>query len=153
MKRYITFASLAFVLLQGSMAQTIIKPSIKTKTTFAIVTDTKSYEEAKEEIEAYRASVEQEGLGTYLVIDNWKTPQPIREVLQTLHEDKKNPLEGCVLVGDIPIPMIRDAQHLCSAFKMNQTMDWQRSSVPSDRYYDDFDLKFDYIKQDSLQTD
>ena len=153
MKRYITFASLAFVLLQGSMAQTIIKPSVKTKTTFAIVTDTKSYEEAKEEIDAYRASVEQEGLGTYLVIDNWKTPQPIREVLQTLHEDKKSPLEGCVLVGEIPIPMIRDAQHLCSAFKMNQTMDWQRSSVPSDRYYDDFDLKFDYIKQDSLQTD
>ena len=48
MKRYITFASLAFVLLQGSMAQTIVKPSVKTKTTFAIVTDTKSYEEAKE---------------------------------------------------------------------------------------------------------
>ena len=112
MKRYITFASLAFVLLQGSMAQTIIKPSVKTKTTFAIVTDTKSYEEAKEEIDAYRASVEQEGLGTYLVIDDWKTPQPIREVLQTLHEDKKSPLEGCVLVGDIPVPMIRDAQHL-----------------------------------------
>ena len=153
MKRYITFASLAFVLLQGSMAQTIVKPSIKTKTTFAIVTDTKSYEEAKEEIDAYRVSVEQEGLGTYLVIDDWKTPQPIREVLQTLHGDKKNPLEGCVLVGDIPIPMIRDAQHLCSAFKMNQTMAWQRSSVPSDRYYDDFDLKFDYIKQDSLQAD
>ena len=153
MKRYITFASLAFVLLQGSMAQTIIKPSVKTKTTFAIVTDTKSYEEAKKEIDDYRASVEQEGLGTYLVIDNWKTPQPIREVLQILHEDKKSPLEGCVLVGDIPIPMIRNAQHLCSAFKMNQTMDWQRSSVPSDRYYDDFDLKFDYIKQDSLQAD
>ena len=153
MKRYITFASLAFVLLQGSMAQTIVKPSVKTKTTFAIVTDTKSYEEAKEEIDAYRASVEQEGLGTYLVIDDWKTPQPIREVLKTLHEEKKSPLEGCVLVGDIPIPMIRDAQHLCSAFKMNQTMAWQRSSVPSDRYYDDFDLKFDYIKQDSLQAD
>ena len=133
MKRYITFASLAFILLQGSMAQTIVKPSIKTKTTFANVTDTKSYAEAKEEIDAYRASVEQEGLGTYLVIDDWKTPHPIRDVLQTLHEDKKCPLEGCVLVGDIPVPMIREAQHLCSAFKMNQTMAWQRSSVPSDR--------------------
>ena len=153
MKRYIAFAGLAFVLLQGMVAQTIVKPSVKTKTTFAIVTDSKSYEEAKAEIDAYRASVENEGLGTYLVIDDWKTPQPIREALQQLHADKKAPLEGCALVGDIPVPMVRDAQHLCSAFKMNQSMDWQRSSVPSDRYYDDFGLKFDYIKQDSLNTD
>ena len=153
MKRYITFAGLAFVLLQGTMAQTIVKPSVKTKTTFAIVTDSKSYEKAKHEIDAYRASVENEGLGTYLLIDDWKTPQPIRELLIELHADKKAPLEGCVFVGDIPVPMIRDAQHLCSAFKMNQTMAWHRSSVPSDRYYDDFDLKFDYLKQDSVHTD
>ena len=106
MKRYITFATLAFALLQGNMAQTIVKPSVQTKTTFAIVTDSKSYEEAKPEIDAYRASVEQEGLGTYLVIDDWKTPQPIREVLKQLHADKKAPLEGCALVGDIPVPMI-----------------------------------------------
>ena len=153
MKRYITFAGLAFALLQGTMAQTIVKPSVKTKTTFAIVTDSKSYEKAKHEIDAYRASVENEGLGTYLLIDDWKTPQPIRELLIELHADRKAPLEGCVFVGDIPVPMVRDAQHLCSAFKMNQTMAWHRSSVPSDRYYDDFDLKFDYIKQDSTHAD
>ena len=153
MKRYIAFAGLAFALLQGTMAQTIVKPSVKTKTTFAIVTDSKSYEEAKNEIDAYRASVENEGLGTYLLIDDWKTPQPIRELLIKLHADKKAPLEGCVFVGDIPVPMIRDAQHLCSAFKMNQTMAWHRSSVPSDRYYDDFDLQFDYLKQDSIRPD
>ena len=153
MKKYITFAGLAFALLQGTMAQTIVKPSVKTKTTFAIVTDSKSYEEAKHEIDAYRASVENEGLGTYLLIDDWKTPQPIRELLTELHADRKAPLEGCVFVGDIPVPMVRDAQHLCSAFKMNQTMAWHRSSVPSDRFYDDFDLKFDYIKQDSIHAD
>ena len=62
MKRYIAFAGLAFALLQGTMAQTIVKPSVKTKTTFAIVTDSMSYEEAKHEIDAYRASVENEGL-------------------------------------------------------------------------------------------
>ena len=28
-----------------------------------------------------------------------------------------------------------------------------RNRVPSDRYYDDFGLKFDYIKQDSLIPD
>lgn len=153
MKRLLTLAGMAFALLQGTSAQTIVEPSVKTKTTFAIVTDSKSYEEAKEEIDAYRASVENEGLGTYLLIDDWKTPQPIRELLIRLHADRKAPLEGCVLVGDIPVPMVRDAQHLCSAFKMNQTMAWHRSSVPSDRYYDDFDLRFDYLKQDSLRPD
>jgi len=153
MKRYIALAGLAFALLQGTTAQTIVKPSVKTKTTFAIVTDSKSYEEAKNEIDAYRASVENEGLGTYLLIDDWKTPQPIRELLIELHADKKAPLEGCVFVGDIPVPMVRDAQHLCSAFKRNQSDAWHKSSVPSDRYYDDFGLKFDYLKQDTLHTD
>ena len=153
MKRYIAFAGLAFMLLQGTTAQTIVKPSVKSKTTFAIVTDEKSYEQAKNEIDAYRTSVEQEGLGTYLLIDDWKSPQPIRELLIKLHADKKAPLEGCAFVGDIPVPMVRDAQHLCSAFKRKQSDAWHKSSVPSDRYYDDFGLKFDYLKQDSVNTD
>ncbi len=153
MKRIIVFAGMALMLLQTSLAQNIIKPSVKSKTTFAIVTDAKSYEQAKNEIDAYRTSVEQEGLGTYLIVDNWKSPQPIRELLIKLHADKKAPLEGCALVGDVPVPMVRDAQHLCSAFKRNQSDVWHKSSVPSDRYYDDFGLKFDYIKQDSLNTD
>lgn len=153
MKRYIVWAGLAFAFLQSPMAQTIVKPSVKTKTTFAIVTDSKSYEQAKSEIDAYRTSVEQEGLGTYLIVDDWKSPQPIRELLIKLHGDKKAPLEGCVFVGDVPVPMVRDAQHLCSAFKRNQTDAWHKSSVPSDRYYDDFGLKFDYLKQDSIHTD
>ena len=50
------------------------------------------------------------------------------------------------MVGQIPIPMIRDAQHLTSAFKMDQERYPRRSSsVPSDRFYDDFDLRFDYL--------
>ena len=153
MKRIITLAGMAWFLTLGINAQTIVKPSVKTKTTFAIVTDAKSYEEAKEEIDAYRTSVENEGLGTYLIVDDWKTPQPIRELLIQLHADKKAPLEGCVFVGDIPVPMLRDSEHLCSAFKVANKKNWIKSSVPSDRYYDDFDLKFDYIKQDSAVAD
>ena len=144
---------MAALCLQGMQAQTVVKPSVKTKTTFAIVIDQKSYDEAKNEVDAYRASVEKEGLGTYLLIDDWKRPEPIREQLIKWHKDKKAPLEGCVLVGDIPIAMVRDAQHLTSAFKMSQKSNWQESSVPSDRYYDDFGLTFDYIKQDSEITD
>ena len=152
MKKPILFL-LALCGMQTAFAQTVVKPSVKSKTTFAIVVDQKSYDEAKAEIDAYRASVENEGLGTYLLVDDWKRPEPIREQLIRLHADKKAPLEGCVLVGDVPIPMVRDAHHLSSAFKMSPKANWQKSSIPSDRYYDDFGLTFDYIKQDSLKPD
>ena len=36
---------------------------------------------------------------------------------------------------------------------MSPKANWQKSSIPSDRYYDDFGLTFDYIKQDSLKPD
>ncbi|MBQ9077279.1 MAG: HEAT repeat domain-containing protein [Muribaculaceae bacterium] len=153
MKRILLVIAAYVAVWSGVEAQTIIDPSVKSKTTFAIVVDETSYKEAKSEIEAYRGSVESEGLGTYIIVDDWESPTPIREILKKLHADKKSPLEGCVLIGDVPIAMIRDAQHLCSAFKMRQTRyPWHRSSVPSDRYYDDFGLEFDYLKQDSLRT-
>lgn len=44
--------------------------------------------------------------------------------------------------------MVRDAHHMTTAFKMSPARDWKDSSVPSDRLYDDFDLRFDYLKQD-----
>src|SRR5690606_8511911 len=75
----------------------------------------------------------------------------IREILRKLYKDKSAPLEGTVLVGKIPIPMLRDAQHLTSAFKMSQKIRWDKSSVPSDRFYDDFDLQFEYLKQDTTK--
>lgn len=152
MKKILISLAAVAAIWNGAAAQTVIKPTIKSKTTFAIVVDKASYDEAKNEIEAYRNSIEKEGLGTYILVDEWQSPTPIRRMLIDLHGDKKAPLEGCVLVGDVPIPMIRDAQHLCSAFKMRQTRyPWHRSSVPSDRYYDDFGLEFDYLKQDSLR--
>jgi hypothetical protein len=144
----------AFGLLLGAAAvsgQDIVPPSIRSKTTFAIVIDRESYSQAKKEVEAYKKIIESDGLGTYIVSHNWSSPDQIRELLIRLHGDKKSPLEGTVLVGAIPIPLLRDAQHLTSAFKMDQKRDWQQSSVPSDRFYDDFGLKFDFIKQDSVK--
>ena len=131
-------------------AQQIIRPEVKTPTTFAIVVDATSYEQAKDALTAYKQSIEADGLGTYLLVDDWQSPDDIRHWLMKLHAEKA-PLEGCVLVGDIPIPMLRDAQHLTSAFKMDQKYDWKESSVPSDRYYDDFGLQFDFLKQDADQ--
>lgn len=148
-KRRIFSVALTLLASLGMTAQVIMKPSVKTPTSFAIFIDRASYDHAKTAVDAYRASVETDGLGTYLIVDNFKKPEFIRETLMKYHADKKQPLEGCVFVGDIPIPMIRDAQHLTSAFKMNQTADWKESSVPSDRFYDDFSLRFDFIKQDA----
>ncbi len=134
-------------------AQTIIEPTVKTPTSFAIVIDSQSYNVAKSEVDAYRKVIEDDNLGTYIIIDDWKSPEDIKTILIRLYKNKKQPLEGTVFVGDIPIPMLRDAQHLSSAFKMDQERyHWNRSSIPSDRFYDDFDLKFDFLKQDEDST-
>lgn len=145
----------AFCLLQviGLKAQHIEKPSQGTfKSNFAIVVDDSTYAQAKEEIALYKRSLEQKGLGTYIVSHHWQSPQQIRDILKKLYGQKIR-LEGAVLVGHIPVAMIRDAQHLTSTFKMDQRLNWQRSSVPSDRYYDDFDLQFNFIKQDSIKKE
>lgn len=149
MKTLLVFFLFAPVLLWAKTE--IIKPTVKTSTSFAIVVDRQSYDRVKSSVEAYRDAVERDGLATYILVDEWQNPEVIREMLKELYADKKMPLEGVVLVGDIPIPMIRDAQFLTSAFKMDQRRPWHKSSIPSDRYYDDFDLKFDFLKQDSLQ--
>lgn len=73
-------------------------------------------------------------------------PELIRDTLKYLW--KKQKLEGAVLVGDIPVPMVRRAHHLATAFKMNPTMPVKRSSIPSDRFYDDFDLQFTPLNSD-----
>lgn len=134
-------------------AQTIIKPGIsKYSSTFAIVIDEDTWKETQQDVLSYQQALEKKGLGTYVVHHNWESPELIRTTLEGLY-NKPIRLEGAILVGKIPVPMIRDAQHLTSAFKMNQQIDWKRSSVPSDRYYDDFHLKFNFIKQDSLRKD
>jgi hypothetical protein len=118
---------------------------------FAIVVDQKSYEAAGSEIDDYARSVENQGLKVFLLAGNWNSPDTIREKLKKLHFSKTNPLEGAVFIGDIPVPMIRDAQHFTSAFKMDQERyPWNRSSIPSDRFYEDFDLQLTWLKQDSV---
>jgi hypothetical protein len=152
MRKKIFLTAVSLLLLSGVLlSQNIITPTVKSKATFAIVIDNTSFDKVRDAVYAYRDVIEKDRLGTYIISDSWKSPDAIREILIKLHGDKKAPLEGVVLVGDIPIPMIRDAQHLTSAFKMNQSRNWQESSVASDRFYDDFGLKFDFIKQDSVK--
>lgn len=117
---------------------------------FAIVIDPQSYEQAKEEVDAYAAAIAQaDGYKVEIVEDIWGVPDSIRAVLQEMSQRSCNPIVGAVFVGDIPVPMVRGAQHLASAFKMDEKKyPRERSSIPSDRYYDDFSLEFDFIGHD-----
>ncbi|HEX2962287.1 MAG TPA: HEAT repeat domain-containing protein [Ignavibacteriales bacterium] len=131
-------------------AEVIIKKPIKKNpTSFAIIVDKATYEKTAGAVDTYRDAVENDGLSAYILISNWKSPDEIRsEILKLYHG--KSPLEGIVLVGDVPIPMVRNAQHMTSAFKLDENAAMFKSSVPTDRFYDDFDLKFNYISHDTV---
>ena len=117
---------------------------------FAIVIDPSSYSSAKAEVDAYAAAIAKaDGYKIEIIEDIWSVPDSIRAVLKELRFRKKDPIVGAVFIGDIPVAMVRGAQHLASAFKMDEERyPREDSSIPSDRYYDDFSLKFDYIGHD-----
>ena len=111
---------------------------------FAIVVDRESYAACRTEIDGYSNLLEQEGFTPVIISRAWQQPDEVRAELLKLYQ--QHALEGAIFIGQIPIPMIRDAQHLTSAFKMDQERFPRRdSSVPSDQFYDDFDLRFDYL--------
>lgn len=112
----------------------------------AIVVDRESYAAAGEAVDGFAASLSNEGKRGIVITENISHPDSIKMQLMKLYKEEN--LEGAIFIGNIPIPMVRDAQHFTTAFKMSQKRDWKESSVPSDRFYDDFDLKFDYIRQD-----
>lgn len=133
-------------------AQRIEKPlNINTSTTFAIIVDNVTLQKTRKEVDGYKLALEKQGLGTYIVSHKWTKPEEIKTILQNLYSQKPK-LEGAVFIGDIPIPMIMDAQRLTSAYKFDQARFGIRAAVPSDRFYDDFDLKFNFMKRDSAKT-
>ena len=140
-------ACLATIVAQ---AQTIERPSIEGATSFAVIIDNASLENCRAEVNLYKQAIESEGLPTLIVADNWTTPEQVREQLIGLH--KSYNIEGCVFIGDIPIAMVQRAQHLTTAFKMDERKHpIEEASVPSDRYYDDFDLVFDRMEEHPAQ--
>ncbi|MCD7711076.1 MAG: HEAT repeat domain-containing protein [Porphyromonadaceae bacterium] len=144
--------NIAYLLLAAILFWNLTACTSKKERGFAIVIDPQSYEEAEEQLSAYTTELQKSGLTVYLVIDRWGIPDSIRQELISLYTANKAPIEGAILLGDIPVAMIRDGQHLTSAFKMDQEKyPWEDSSVPSDRFYDDFDLQFDFLKQDEEQ--
>ena len=117
----------------------------------AVVSDQDWYSQTKDAVNEYVDAMELDGKTGIRLSEQWGVPDSIRVRLETLHREKA--LEGAVLIGDIPVPMIRDAQHLSSAFKMDQKRDWKESSIPSDRYYDDFHLQFNFLSRDKDRKD
>ncbi|NOZ61304.1 MAG: hypothetical protein GXO74_06450, partial [Calditrichaeota bacterium] len=147
------FANVIFIfLLIGSNAQANVRlnPVHIGTSSFAIFADEKTFVVAEKEILAYRDQVEKQGLSCYIFADEYQNPETLRQEIQALYAEDGQ-LEGVVFIGDIPIPMLRDAQHLTSAFKIDQSSRYplSKTSVPSDRFYEDFDLKFAFVKQDT----
>ncbi len=119
---------------------------------FAIVIDSVSFAHCHDAALQYAGACREEGWDAFVAAGDWASPEQVRDSLKRWHESAG--LAGAVFVGDIPIPMIRGAQHLTSAFKMMEDgpFPMRDSSVPSDRYYDDFGLDFEYVGRDSLET-
>ena len=146
----------AMVAAFGASAQndlTFIECSKKAKTSFAIFTDNITYEKCQQELHDYRNVLEAEGLATYIIAADWTSPDQIKKIIGDIAYAKPR-LEGMVFVGDVPIVMVREGQHMTTAFKMNEEKyGIFESSVASDRFYDDFDLKFEFLKKDEERSD
>lgn len=125
-------------------------PTEAQQNSFAIVVDEQTHAACQKELEDYARCLRDEGLHAEIVSRHWETPEQVRAALEQMY--RRQSLEGAVFIGDIPVVMVRRAQHLTSAFKMDENRDWFESSVPSDRFYDDFDLQFDFLHRDSLHT-
>lgn len=139
----------AVVLTAGSNA--LMAKAGKNSSTVAVVVDKVTYSKIAGAVDKYVEAISLSDRKGVLVVDKWEHPDSIRAELFKMYQN--NNLEGAVFVGNVPIAMVRDAQHFATAFKMDQIKnDWLECSIPSDRFYDDFDLKFDYIKQDTTQT-
>ena len=117
----------------------IEKPSLGTSNkAFAIVVDQDTYTHTEDAIKAYQKTVEGDGIPTYIIHGVFNRPDDIKKELIKLHKTKQS-LEGAVFIGNIPIPMVYD-------FSANSM------AIPSDRFYDDLHLNFEYVKQDAAQT-
>jgi len=150
--KYLTKMTVAcFFCLVFFACQNKIESTQSIETSFAIVVDQETYKNVETSLLDYKGMLENEGLNVVILKDEWNNADDIRNELKTLYEGEPK-LEGAVFIGDVPIPFIMDAQHLTTAYKRNQSrFPLHIAAVPSDRFYDDFDLKFDFIEKDSIR--
>ena len=153
-KIFLTLAlSMAVLGAAAHVKPAITEPTQKQPTSFAIVIDHLTMENCRTEVEAYRKALEHDGLAVYTIAANWTSPDQIRGELKKLHQKnlKKMPLEGVVFIGDVPYASVQNAQHMTTDFKMNEErFPIEETAVTSDRFYDDLNLEFEFIKRDSI---
>ena len=153
-KRFFVLSLIVGLIWNGLLAEIeVVDPLTNHDHNFAIIVDQTTYAETGKAVANYRDAIEKDNLACYILIAKNSNPEEIKDQIIQIHNNG-NVFEGVVFIGSIPVPMIRDAHHLSSAFKMNQErFALERSSIPSDRYYDDFDLKFDFIQQDTAKEE
>ncbi|MDZ7763800.1 MAG: hypothetical protein U5K00_05170 [Melioribacteraceae bacterium] len=154
MKRLLLLSLFLFGLTTSLLAEITLKePKSQNSRSFAIVVDNTTYNKVENEILQYRDAIESvDGLSVFILTVEEENPSVIKNELIKLYEAPAK-LEGAVFIGYIPIPMLRGAQHLTSAYKKNEDKyEWYESSVPSDRFYEDFDLQFKLLRQDSTHS-
>ena len=61
LKRIVLLIAVCLQALSLAAAPRIVRPGVKSPTTFAIFIDSRSYEAAAAEVDAYRAAVERDG--------------------------------------------------------------------------------------------
>ena len=128
----------------------VTKPVTKQSNSFAIVIDNVTYEKVGDDVKAYRDALEADGLATYIICGAWENPDQVKAQIKKVYAKAKN-FEGVVFIGDVPYAMVRNAQHMTTAFKMDEKQyPIDESSVASDRFYDDLHLEFEFIQKDSL---
>ena len=110
MKIILIFSLLIWV-IPGFGKVKIQKPKNQHATAFAIIVDEVTLEKTRGAVEAYRDALEADGLATYIVSDDWKNPDEVKTEIIKLNK-RKPPLEGVVFIGDIPVALIRNAQHM-----------------------------------------
>ncbi|MCK4716616.1 MAG: HEAT repeat domain-containing protein, partial [Candidatus Marinimicrobia bacterium] len=97
-----------FALSQLFAEVRIIQPVLKNPGHFAIIIDTESFQKTEKAVLAYRDAIESDGLSTFILINGWSNPMEVRKSIVELKQSTPT-LEGIVLIGDIPIAMIRNA--------------------------------------------
>ena len=154
MKRYILAIACLILALASAEARpkddmVTVKPSVRgAKSTFAIFTDSLTYAKCAPALNAYRDVLQQEGLGTFIYAANWDSPETVKSLIKNAY--KRDKLEGVVFVGDVPMVRVSGAQHMTTAFKMDQErFPREESWVTTDRFYDDFDLDWRYCDKDT----
>lgn len=124
-----------------------VRPSIKNPaTSFVIFADLQTYKNCEHEIAEYRKALEKEGLGTFIYASDWKRPEQVRGYIYSVNADVA-PLEGMLFLGDVPKVKVKGADYLASSPE-SADGGW----IVTDRFYDDFQLTFNFCGRDSTDN-